>query len=80
MEAVIDNQSNHRAFTEYRSRPQTTGGLLITDHGSPITAFPPITAFHTATTSSSGSIRRTIPSIPANVPEMELGQLPQAPW
>ena len=35
---------------------------------------------HTATTSISGSICRTRLSIPASVPEMELGQLPHAPW
>src|SRR5688572_13370755 len=34
----------------------------------------------TAITSMSGSICRTRPSMPASVPESELGQLPQAPW
>jgi len=34
----------------------------------------------TAMTSMSGSTVRNNPSIPARVPEIELGQLPQAPW
>ena len=34
----------------------------------------------TATTSISGSSCRTRFSIPVSVPEIELGQLPQAPW
>ena len=35
---------------------------------------------HTATTSMSGSICRTRLSMPASVPDIELGQLPHAPW
>ena len=35
---------------------------------------------YTAITSRSGSIGRSRLSIPASVPEIELGQLPHAPW
>ena len=37
-------------------------------------------ASQTATTAMSGSIVRTKFSMALSVPEMELGQLPQAPW
>mgnify|MGYP001315101087 CR=1 FL=1 len=40
----------------------------------------PVRHDQTATTSMSGSICRTRFSMPAKVPDSELGQLPQAPW
>jgi hypothetical protein len=45
-----------------------------------LTAVPFHCGDQTAITSISGSMRFTMPSIPASVPEIELGQLPHAPW
>ena len=47
---------------------------------SSVSSVSKLLTLQTATTSISGSICFTRFSIPASVPEIELGQLPHAPW
>ena len=49
-------------------------GARITGAGSPTVTITGVKELHGA------ELSRTSPSMPASVPEMELGQLPQAPW
>lgn len=80
-ELAIDIENGHHRAVEINSLPAARGDVSHVCNDRPVTHAGFFrTDRQTAMTSSSGSMRRTNPVMPASVPEIELGQLPQAPW